>query len=180
MTPNEQGAFCGKCVKTVIDFTEKSLDEIKSFFAGHEQEKICGRFQENQLTGLSFDAFFEKFRRFEFTKRFAVIIFFTFGMWLFGAPSALAQSNTPVKGDVMVQEPVLNVKCNKDSVSKPQQLPQRPIMGAATPVAYPQAYKMGKVAPVKQEPVKQTLPEKSPDRNKPVKPAVVKKPIKKN
>ena len=90
MTPNEQGAFCGKCVKTVIDFSTKSLEEIKDFFAGNQQ-KVCGRFEEGQLTALSFDTFFNRFKRFEFTKRFAVIIFFTFGFWLFNTSATSAQ-----------------------------------------------------------------------------------------
>lgn len=99
MTPNEQGAFCGKCVKTVIDFTDKSLEEIQSFFTAHAQESTCGRFEEKQLMVLSFDAFFERFRNFEFTKRFAVILFFTFGLCLFNASMAVAQSDSLVKGD---------------------------------------------------------------------------------
>lgn len=103
MTPNEQGAFCGKCVKTVIDFTDKSLDEIKSFFAGHKQESTCGRFGDKQLSALSFDAFFERFRYFEFTKRFAVILFFTFGLGLFGASTATAQSDSLVMGFTTVK-----------------------------------------------------------------------------
>ncbi len=105
MTPNEQGAFCGKCVKTVIDFTGKSLDEIKSFFAGRREQATCGRFEDKQLSALSFDAFFERFRDFEFTKRLAVILFFTFGLCLFGASPAAAQSDSLVKGDTMVKQP---------------------------------------------------------------------------
>lgn len=107
MSPNEQGAFCSKCVKTVIDFTDKSLDEIKSFFAGRAQESTCGRFEDKQLSALSFDAFFEKFKRFEFTRRFAIILYFTFGMWLFGTSTATAQSDSLVKSDTTVQpEPI--------------------------------------------------------------------------
>lgn len=105
MTPNEQGAFCSKCVKTVTDFTDKSLDEIKSFFAGRGQESTCGRFEDKQLSALSFDAFFERFRHFEFTKRFAIILYFTFGMWLFGNSPAIAQSDTLFTNDTVVKAP---------------------------------------------------------------------------
>lgn len=104
MSPNEQGAFCNKCVKTVIDFTGKSLDEIKSFFAGRGQESTCGRFEETQLSALSFDAFFERFRKFEFTKRFAVILFFTFGLCLFGVSPAAAQSDSLANSDTTVKQ----------------------------------------------------------------------------
>ncbi|MES2512548.1 MAG: hypothetical protein V4580_00315 [Bacteroidota bacterium] len=105
MTPNEQGAFCGKCVKTVVDFSNKSIDEIKEFFAGKQDEKVCGRFETTQLTSLSFDAFFNEFKGFNFTKRFAVILYFTFGMWLFNASSGLAQNSGHEKGDVEVVRP---------------------------------------------------------------------------
>lgn len=104
MAPNEQGAFCNKCVKTVIDFSSKSLEEIKGFFAGRQEEKICGRFEAQQLTALSFDAFFIQFKRFELNKRFALIVFFTFGFWLFGT-SISAQTNAHQKGEVRIEEP---------------------------------------------------------------------------
>ncbi len=185
MTPNEQGAFCGKCVKTVVDFSSKSLDEIKSFFTGRGQEKVCGRFEEKQLTALSFDAFFEQFRRFEFTKRLAVILFFTFGVWLFGASSASAQSNEHIKGDVMVEERVElgNVKvepAEKLNCTKPNPAVTK-ITGTTAVTTQtqlpPQSYKMGKVAPVKQTPVKdpgksspvsQTSVKQTPVKQKPV------------
>ncbi len=102
-TPNEQGAFCGKCVKTVVDFSNKSLDEIKDFFSAKQDEKICGRFEKTQLTSLSFDAFYNEFRGFNFTKRFAVILYLTFGMWLFNASSGSAQSTIHEKGDVEIK-----------------------------------------------------------------------------
>lgn len=182
MTPNEQGAFCGKCVKTVVDFSTKSLEEIKEFFSGHKQEKVCGRFEEKQLSALSFDAFFDQFRRFEFTKRLAVILFFTFGVWLFGASPASAQSNEHIKGDVMVEERVElgNVKVEPTEKERLNGTKPNPavtkINGAITytnqPRPEPQSYKMGKVAPVKQTPVK------DPGKSTPVKQTPVKqKPV---
>lgn len=107
MSPNEQGAFCGKCVKTVIDFSTKSLEEIKAFFTGREKQNTCGRFDDKQLSALSFDAFFERFKKFEFTKRFAVILFFTFGFYLFGASTALAQIDSLATSDTAIKKPEL-------------------------------------------------------------------------
>lgn len=119
MTPNEQGAFCNKCVKTVIDFSNKSIEEIKTFFDAQQKDKICGRFEKKQLSALSFDAFFNEFKSFSFTKRVAVILYFTFGMCLFNIPSGLAQTNPHVKGDVEVKNPIMGgvrvVKPIKDS-----------------------------------------------------------------
>lgn len=131
MTPNEAGAFCGKCIKTVIDFSDKSLDDIKSFFEQKQSEKVCGRFQQKQLVSLSFDSFFEEFKNFAFTKRFAVILYFTFGMWLFETSSGIAQTQTHLKGDVEVKSnPIMGgVRAfpQKDTVQiceKPKQSPK--------------------------------------------------------
>ena len=33
MTPNEKGAFCSLCKKNVVDFSQKTLSEIKDFFS---------------------------------------------------------------------------------------------------------------------------------------------------
>jgi len=48
MTPQEQGRFCGKCEKVVVDFSEMSdqeiVDQIKKSSKG-----LCGRFYEDQL-----------------------------------------------------------------------------------------------------------------------------------
>lgn len=107
MTPNEQGAFCGKCVKTVVDFSSKSIEDIKTFFAIKQDEKVCGRFERAQLTSLSFDAFFSEFKGFNFTKRFAVIVYFTFGVWLFNSSNGVAQTTKHLKGDVQVNNSVM-------------------------------------------------------------------------
>lgn len=48
MTAKEQGRFCGKCEKVVVDFSEMSdqeiVDQIKKSSKG-----LCGRFYEDQL-----------------------------------------------------------------------------------------------------------------------------------
>jgi hypothetical protein len=108
MAPKQQGAFCGKCVKTVVDFSSKSIEEIKNFFESKQNEKICGRFETTQLTTLSFDSFFNGFKGFNFTKRFAAILYFTFGMWLFGVTSASAQTQEHTKGDVKVNHAIMS------------------------------------------------------------------------
>jgi hypothetical protein len=97
MTPDQQGAFCGKCLKTVVDFSTKSLSEIKEFFMATQEQKVCGRFETEQLTNLSFDHFYSRFKRFHFSKRLAIIVCFTFGTWLFESNNAFAQTT---KGEV--------------------------------------------------------------------------------
>ena len=49
MTPNEKGSFCSKCCKTVVDFTQKSPEEIKSILIQNSGKKVCGRFMSDQL-----------------------------------------------------------------------------------------------------------------------------------
>ena len=49
MTPNQQGAFCKVCSKTVVDFSVKSDAEVQKFLSENQEQKICGRFKVNQL-----------------------------------------------------------------------------------------------------------------------------------
>ena len=80
MTPNQQGAFCQVCQKDVIDFSKKSIAEIKSFFAEKAEGKICGRFEKKQLAYLSLDDFLESFKYWALSKKIAVVFFFTLGL----------------------------------------------------------------------------------------------------
>ena len=49
MTPTEQGAFCGVCSKDVIDFSNRSEEEIQRYLAENMNVKICGRFNTSQI-----------------------------------------------------------------------------------------------------------------------------------
>lgn len=49
MTPNEQGAFCKSCAKTVVDFSKKTDEEVQRYLAENIDKKICGRFLPSQL-----------------------------------------------------------------------------------------------------------------------------------
>ena len=102
MTPDQQGTFCGKCLKSVIDFSTKSVSEIKDFFMATQEQKVCGRFEKEQLTELNFDHFYTQFKRFHFSKRLAIIVCFIFGACLFESNNAFAQTKRikHVKGDV--------------------------------------------------------------------------------
>lgn len=96
MAPNKDGAHCFSCQKSVIDFSQKSINEIKSFFNSiTNSEKICGRFKQNQLKELSFDDFFMKFKKWILPHKLVVIMLFTFGLTLFSC-----QSNPP-KTEIM-------------------------------------------------------------------------------
>src|SRR5690349_2338514 len=49
MTPNEQGAFCKSCAKTVVDFSSKTEAEIQKYLLDNLDKKVCGRFNVSQL-----------------------------------------------------------------------------------------------------------------------------------
>jgi hypothetical protein len=49
MTPNQQGRHCTACAKTVTDFTVLSDEEVKQFFLHQKEERVCGRFKQEQL-----------------------------------------------------------------------------------------------------------------------------------
>ena len=49
MTPNQQGRHCTACAKTVVDFTVMTDEAIKKYFIQQKEEKICGRFKQEQL-----------------------------------------------------------------------------------------------------------------------------------
>jgi|GEM_PF-5667175 len=49
MSPQEQGRFCDKCCKTVVDFSNKSPLEVQEILLSRANEKMCGRFKTDQL-----------------------------------------------------------------------------------------------------------------------------------
>ena len=132
MTPNQQGAFCNVCNKDVVDFSKKSVTEIKSFFAEKAEGKICGRFEKKQLVYLSFDDFFASFKYWALSRKFAVIFFFTFG---FLSLTTNAQGDKHLTGKVAAPQTHLQ----GEAVATPT---ATPVMGQAIiqgDVAYPQS-----------------------------------------
>ncbi len=103
MQPNNEGAFCLSCQKNVIDFSKKSLHEIKDFFSSITQsDNVCGRFKSKQLEELSFDDFFEKFKKWRLPYKLAIILVFTFGFGLF---SCQTSTNNSTKTELTTGEP---------------------------------------------------------------------------
>jgi hypothetical protein len=160
MTPNTQGAFCKVCAKDVVDFSNKSLNQIKNFFSQERTEKVCARFKEEQLQELSVDDFVSKFQYWNFAKRFAAIFFITFGLTIFSTQSGMAQGKPMVNGGVSYTP---NKNAKKDSIIKQNpKPPQNPKMGkvkCVNPNTNPSTTKgeakiMGDVAaPPKEEPM---------------------------
>lgn len=87
MTPNEKGAFCAKCCKTVVDFTEKSIEEIVQHIEKRKNEKVCGRFDNSQVSSPSVINFKIPISllptNISIRKAFAIAAFLVFGVGLF-------------------------------------------------------------------------------------------------
>lgn len=49
MTPADQGRHCSHCSKTVVDFTQSRPQEILFYLNQHSSEKLCGRFNPEQI-----------------------------------------------------------------------------------------------------------------------------------
>jgi hypothetical protein len=43
MQKNDEGRFCLSCQKTVVDFTDKTKEEIIDFLKAKKGEEVCGR-----------------------------------------------------------------------------------------------------------------------------------------
>jgi hypothetical protein len=55
MVPNAQDKHCNACAKTVVDFTSMTDDEVKHFLLNRKDEKLCGRFRNEQLHRITID-----------------------------------------------------------------------------------------------------------------------------
>lgn len=101
MTPNDKGAFCLSCQKNVVDFSCKTINEIKDFFRKKsDTEIVCGRFDESQLEALTFDDFFNKFMKWKYFQKAALIVFFVFGLSLFAGAQSNPEIDRPTMGAV--------------------------------------------------------------------------------
>ncbi len=120
MTANEQGAFCLSCQKNVVDFSKKTLSQIKEFFESKKDNtSVCGRFHEDQLTQMSFDDFFEQFRTWKFFQKLALVTFFVFGLSLFSNCQTSTKHHEKM-GKVAYTPTDTIKKCEADTTHKPK------------------------------------------------------------
>ena len=148
MSPNDKGAFCLSCQKNVVDFSKKTITEIKDFFKHvPETESVCGRFEEDQLTEMTFDHFYNQFKGWKYFQKAAVIMFFVFGLSLFGNAQNTPNNHIKMGAVAYVPQDTAKIKCTKDTVhhsnpikgkvkvaerprkEKVKKEPQRPLMG---------------------------------------------------
>ncbi|MEX1002968.1 MAG: T9SS type A sorting domain-containing protein [Crocinitomicaceae bacterium] len=83
-TPTEKGAFCGSCQIDVVDFSNKSPNEVKTILQAKAGKKMCGRFRKTQLDELNDDFFaWENQSQRSFQSKFLYACLIVFGMSLF-------------------------------------------------------------------------------------------------
>ncbi len=95
MKPKEQGRFCDRCCKTVMDFTSKTTEEILDVLKS-AKEKVCGRISADKLQPVPI--FSKPIRR---NKLFLFALFFVFGGLLFSSCKSHKHTGA-IQGDVSV------------------------------------------------------------------------------
>ncbi|HEX7847969.1 MAG TPA: hypothetical protein VF476_19355 [Chitinophagaceae bacterium] len=102
MTPNEKGAFCNVCSKTVVDFTSMADEEVKNYFIRNTGQKTCGRFKQEQLYAENTELKKVLALHIPIWKKIVAAIFILFGSLLTSCDSA-TMGKTAVQGDVINQ-----------------------------------------------------------------------------
>lgn len=84
MTPEATGRFCSSCTKSVIDFTDKTTEEIQFYFIKNQGQKICGRFNNEQINRFDLQIPQSVLRQqMPFHKAFLLTLFVVMGSTLF-------------------------------------------------------------------------------------------------
>lgn len=128
MTPTEKGAFCQKCSLEVIDFTQKTPEEIRETLTLNLGQRVCGHVSKVQLelVNTNFHVW-ENQPVHVFQSKFLYACVLVFGMTLFTgcSPEPLENGDTEIEhveggieiiqGDVDVTDSSANC-ANQDDV----------------------------------------------------------------
>jgi hypothetical protein len=93
MTPDQKGAFCKVCNKSVHDFSQKTALEVEEILVKEGEGKVCGRFSIHQLEPpknleIPYNLLPRNISPF---RAFALAVFLVFGTALFGIIDASGQ-----------------------------------------------------------------------------------------
>ncbi|MGC4104031.1 hypothetical protein [Ferruginibacter sp.] len=170
MTPNEQGRHCNVCVKTVVDFTSMSDEEVKHFFLHKKEEKVCGRFRGEQLQRIRIELPYNVLTiRMASWKKFLAIMLLVFSSTLFSCDAILeerTQGKTELTGVIAMPAK----EAIKDTVAIPATAaPILPPVVCSTDVVGITAPITGAIVetPVPPEPLQPILQEPLPDTSLP-------------
>jgi hypothetical protein len=106
MSKEETGRFCSSCTKTVVDFTKMKSPEIQQYFAQNQDQKVCGRFKNEQVNRLTIPI--PKsilMQKMSFHKAFILALFIAMGSTLFSCKN---HNNDFIKGEPVVVEDTIN------------------------------------------------------------------------
>ncbi|WP_284653755.1 energy transducer TonB [Flavobacterium terrisoli] len=127
MTPDETGRFCNSCAKSVVDFTGMKTSEIQDYFIKNQGQKVCGRFQNEQLDSIIIQIPREVlFSQVQFHKMFMLALLVSMGTTLFSCQNSNGDKQAIDKVEVVnsihgrqtVGEPMpeKTTKCETDTV----------------------------------------------------------------
>ena len=155
MTPQDKGRHCGQCCKTVVDFTDWSVDEISAYLFAQRNQSVCGRFTENQLTQdyLTPDTYIYQLQHsgLSFLKRVAALILFVFCLDSSAIAQQRPQQNAKVEQQANIKGEVQHKVMGKPTMVNTQ---TEPTTTVKPPIAKPPMI-MGIIAmPPKRDTVK--------------------------
>lgn len=149
MTPNEQGRFFGSCQKTVVDFTNFSVEDIQNYFTKHYGQKVCGRFKQQQLSAINIQIPNTVFNYIPASRKFALALFIVFGTTLFSCTDNNGNNTTIGKVEVVDSlkreiDTIENTEIGEIAI-KPINVVKHPVDFFTTQgeVAYPEPETMG-------------------------------------
>lgn len=157
MSPQAKGRFCDVCSKTVVDFSKFSRNEVISYMAENEGNRVCGRvpkvFLENEPV---FNPSVLPEQRMQLS-RFAFALMLVFGTALFG----YAQGEVHMKGEVSLTTIPPDTLSLKDTIE--QNLPL-PVIDTIIPDPV-EDFDLGIMVITDPEPIPtQNIPKKQPTR----------------
>ncbi len=134
MTQKEKGRFCSSCSKTVIDFTQKSKEEIQDYLNENFGKRVCGHFYRKQLDTVTLEIPKTTFQQqLSFQKLFILALLFVMGSTLFSCQYSDGQKQK-IENVILIDslenaeakiDSIQNSKCDikKDSLVISRELP---------------------------------------------------------
>ncbi len=89
------GRFCQSCMKSVVDFSNKTDEEITSYIQERKNEQICGRFYRHQVDRIRIEIDRQVLiLEIPFWQKFLAVLLVCFGQDVFGYDFIFAQEQT--------------------------------------------------------------------------------------